>query len=497
MTPGAYDAPVRRYLQLPLWFVLGAVVATAFGIANDLRRESRDRVATANRLQLPATVADEGRVRYVNPRTDQELTVEPAWYGRDVPSEPGTDVAIEVDPANPEVVRLKGEFFRASNSYWEYVPIVAIPLLWWLARRRGFSNVRRLAASDEPTFSMLGAISPPRWLRHRCELNLYPIGAPPGAKAVCTIPVITTRGWPMGATFPVEVKGKPRPFGRVAVLADDEIFWLAGRSLRSSLVPRPTNSTSAPLKFRSAASPLLLGTRAQLRSIDEVKSVVLHGFALASVALLFVVTIITLMHAAEARQLQRDGLAVIALIVDHGRDTVTIEYRTPGGRTLRARSPASDPEDYPVGHRFPARADTEPPQRVRLDAEGFNSLTPIIGASVPLLVSGFLVARHWRRRLRARRAARRGPWYEADLWWADVSALLAAVGDGPSRLALASVPVSVHRLEPPTTSGSHRFLVAGDVTPSGTVAIWQSPRSSSRRPTLLVATCRPLPRSAR
>jgi hypothetical protein len=358
--------------------------------------------------------------------------------------------------------------------------------------------VRRLAASDEPTFSMLGAIAPPRSLRHRCELNLYPIGAPPGSKAVCTVPVISTRAWPMDAIFPVEVKGTPRPFGRVAVLGGDEILWPAGRALRSSLVPRPTRVASGPLQLRRlAVAPVFAGARVRLRSVDEVKSVVLHGFALGSVALLFVVTTVTLMHAAETRQLQRDGSAVIAVIVDHGRDTVAIEYRTGGGTTLQARSPASDPEDYPVGHRFPARADTERPQRARLDAERFNSLAPIIGASVPLLVSGILLTRHWVRRLRARRAARRGPWYQTDLWWADVSALLAAVGDGPSRLALASVRLSVHQLEPPTASGYRRFVVAGDIRPSGTIAMWQEPLSRNPRPTLLVSTCRALPRAVR
>ncbi|MDP9442688.1 MAG: hypothetical protein M3P34_11045, partial [Actinomycetota bacterium] len=255
---------VRRFLRRPLvWAMVGAGFGVfLFGLdLHAARTEERD---LRDALRLTGTVEGSYRrgttvpVRYFNPVTEQEVLVDVYLWREDLqPDRPGETVPLRVSPDDPDVVTVAGDRFPLFHNVVGYLPFVLVPVAVAVTRRLGISRSRRLAASPGATFAMLGSVSPRGRFSRRQDLQLYPLDAPPGAPPACAVPLVSARCLPAKVTvFPVEVKGEPRPFGRVVVRVGDEVLWPAGRALVTRRVPRPAQFTDvAALRARPAPEP--------------------------------------------------------------------------------------------------------------------------------------------------------------------------------------------------------------------------------------------------
>jgi hypothetical protein len=166
-----------------------------------------------------------------SPEQQVQTTFHVANYG-DVPA-PGATIAVEVGRDNPRAIRVEGLAVPADEDLVEIASLFALlslgPLLLrWFSLQRA----RRLIDRPDKSFVMTAALSAHRRGR-RPLLNLYPLDSNPSDAAVCVVPLAASHGLPVGGEyFTVDVKGSPRPFGRVvARLESGEILWPAARAL--------------------------------------------------------------------------------------------------------------------------------------------------------------------------------------------------------------------------------------------------------------------------
>jgi hypothetical protein len=466
----------------------------------DARGAAHDRRRLARALAVEAQVEPgrQGRtvpVRYHNPVTDQALDIRiDVWDIARLP-EPGERVPLEVDPADPEHAVLAGDRRPATAYVWWYVPLLAVPTLVAVLRQAGLRRAEALVAREADSFAMLGAVTPPGRLGRRSELHLYAADAAPGAAPLCSVALAATAGTPIGGpAFPVEVKGSPRPLGRVVARAGGRVLWPAGRALLAATAPHPAAVLD---RFDPVLDPALDAADADtdgamgLPLVPWWRAV---GFELAALAALTLaattVTAVTVARWGAALDLQRHGTAVVAEVVDGGTTTVGVAFEL-DGRAHAARAPVDDPGRYDLGRRYPARVDPADPGRVRLEAEPYDPVEPVVWGWLPAVATGAAVARRrwaWRR---ARRVAAAGP-------WARLHGSVRRVGAAHALLDLrhpatghlrCSVPVADAGLtsRPPPLA----LEAAGTLEPGGWVAV----RTPDRRP-LVVTGAATAPRVA-
>jgi hypothetical protein len=226
---------VTRWLRLPLWLLFaGSALATAFFVA-DVHTARQERAALDHGYHTTAVIATGWNggpsvpLSYPDPQTHQVVrTSTYVWNDALRPKRVGT-VDIDVSRTDPKRVRIAGDRFPAATNVPSYLSFIAIPLVVWLARRRTIRTTERLMASPAQVYAMEASITRGLLQLHP-RLQLFPLDAPNGSRPVCEVPVIDRRV--RKGTFPVEVKGTPRPSGRVvARAADGEILWPSGRAL--------------------------------------------------------------------------------------------------------------------------------------------------------------------------------------------------------------------------------------------------------------------------
>jgi len=352
---------------------------------------------------------------YDNPVTGQRLEVTARVWDEDLWPGPGAAVALRVDPGDPEHVFVAGDSYPTAANLWWYLPPVALPLLAWGGRRWSLRRARRLLDAPEPSFAMTGAIGPAAAGGRRCHLDVYPLDAAPGAAPLCSVPVLTTGGAPLGPTFPVEVKGGPRPLGRLVARHGDGLLWPGGRASLTASTPRPAAPPSSadprPIATVAAAAPV--GPRSPFRRAARSELLVL-ACTLAVVAL---VAMVTLTNARQARSVERDGVPVLARVVaqNDADGVVLVAYRLAGEERDRRGTAAVDfPSDHPVDRLYPARVDPRRQATLRLLLEPYEAREPILWSLVPAVVAAAVVARRrmaWRR---MRAVAGVGPWSPVD-----------------------------------------------------------------------------------
>jgi hypothetical protein len=207
-----------------------------------------------------AAVEDDGetKVRYRHPVTEQDV-VAPLWVWHErYRAEPGDEVRVIVQNDDPLSVQVEGDRFPVTENLVVYGLWVIGASIPFVARRFSMWRTERLAASAEPTFAMTGALVPSTPFA-RCHLQLFALDAPPAAEPLCSVRVLTTGHAPLlRRTFPVEVKGRPRPLGRVVAQTGGVVLWPAGRALgRRGGRGRPACRTAAaatPWPARSKAA---------------------------------------------------------------------------------------------------------------------------------------------------------------------------------------------------------------------------------------------------
>ena len=458
---------VTRYLWAPAWWPLLAVgLFGSLFVLEDLPA-SRAEVDPAEEAVVTGTAVRKGgdvEVRYRHPVTEQVVEAPLHVVRADLEPDPGEAVSLVVRRDDPLSVAVHGDDFPLTTNLLVYGLWVGGASLPVLARWFGTRRAERLAAGPEPTFAMSGALVASGHLR-RCHLELYPLDARPGAEPLCSVRVLTTAQAPLaGRTFPLEVKGSPRPFGRVVAQAGGTVLWPAGRALgRRGGRGRPAAAGGPPVPLRPTTAPAVRW-RARRRPFFEVAA----WLTLAAAVVFGAVLASTLSNAADADRTARHGRPVIGEVVGREGDTVVVlRYEADGSQATRA--PADFPRDYRVGIRFPIRLDPDDPGRARLDAEPYDVREPLVWGGLPLAAAAWWLARRWRTWRRNLRAARRGPWWRAEgrLVANDGRVGVVCLSNGED--VVAAVPVG----PPPDTGPAPTpVVVAGDRDPSGPAAVW-------------------------
>ena len=379
---------VRRYLTRPLWWALATAVLAGLlvlGETSDARRFDR---ILDHGTHLTATVADDYdggstvTLAYDHPELGRIADAE-AYRRRVDPPRAGAEVEIAVGAADPYDVVLVGDRFPAqavpTGLALVLVPL-GVTLLRWLDVRRS----RRLAAGADRSFVLLGAVDRPRSRfdidiarrlarRRPARLHLFPLDAATGDPPLCTVRLLTTAGLPVGGPpVRVEVKGSPRPFGRVVARVDGRVLLPRGRALGWSdrHVGLPSADTRPPAPW---TPPHVVPWRSPVPAL------------VVAVLVGVVATGVTLRNWGAAEDVQDHGIPVVATIAGNdGGTTLEVTYRLPGAaEQIEGRAPVDFPEDWKVGRRYPAHVDPSNPTRARLDASPYDPWLPLTFAWLP------------------------------------------------------------------------------------------------------------------
>ena len=417
MTPARVSATVRRHTWRPVWYsvLLLAVTLLLWGSARHDGHRQQDVYADGFAVEVHVADSYDGGdlvpVSYVHPLTGRTETE--VWLWRADGPEAGSDVGARVDRFDPHDVLLDTDEYPVTSVadlllgvLLSLIPAATVGLRMFAVRR-----LRRLASGNGPSFAMLAAISGTWPFGRRARLHLFPLDARPGTAPLCSVPLLVSVGLPAGSAFPVEVKGSPRPLGRVIVRHGNDVLWprVRGASLTST-VRRPALLAEPP-PFPPADGAVAPPATSWIR-----RAAVAGAAGAGALALLVAVAAVTLVHWSQARRLEQHGVEVVAEVIeaDSGGYALGVEYSLPGEDTVREGRAAVDfPEDWDLGDRYPAVVDPDSPELLRLRTVPYDPMEPVIWAALPLAaVLGFAI---WlaHRSGRQRRAAS-GAWVNAD-----------------------------------------------------------------------------------
>jgi hypothetical protein len=284
----------------------------------------------------------------------------------------GDEIVVVYDLDDPYRVEPRDHHVRRDLTPWIVAGgIVAIAgslaAMQWSARRQ-----RSLAADESTAFGMLGVLHHSK-LSIVPRLSLYALDSVAGERPVCTLRLADIRvDGPGDACFPVEVKGIPRPTGLVVARVGDTVLWPRGRALVGARHQRPVRV--APAEIREA------------RNVRHF----LTWLAVCGFCGLLVTATVTLVSTRGARATEKwvaEGRRAVATIVSRNERSVDVDVVV-GGSTRPAvlmAAPVDYPDDYDPGQKYPAvvRADGG---RVRLLAEPYDSVEPILWAAIPTAV---------------------------------------------------------------------------------------------------------------
>ncbi|HUR77339.1 MAG TPA: hypothetical protein VMZ22_05290 [Acidimicrobiales bacterium] len=412
---------------------------------------------------------DELKVRYRHPVTRQLVTATVGFGERVQAPRPGAAIRVVVEHDDPLSVTAAGGGsplpLRTNAPLYAVVTLAAgLP---WLYRRFHIRRAERLAESPTTTFAMRGALFKSRF--GRSYLSLYALDAVAGADPLCSVRVLTTAMAPQSeVAFALEVKGSPRPLGRVVASCGDNVFWPAGASLALRRNRRrPIAESRSPVRLAPVPDPQLAWHARPWRFLA------VPGAALvASLALTAVVTGVTLQQSGEAQRWWDRAVPAVGTVIAHsGEDAyVVVRYRR-AGRLREARAPVYYDSDYSTGIKYPIRVDPQRAGSIRLESEPYDTVEPIawslatLAAALPWLLHRLAA---WRR---FTRAARKGPWRRAVGRFEGLGGLDAVslgVGDGDH--VVVTLPVGHAHVR---DADHFELLVAGELDPGNSVAAWR------------------------
>ncbi|MGH9178045.1 MAG: hypothetical protein ACRD0N_05770, partial [Acidimicrobiales bacterium] len=243
MTGRERPPAVTRFRNSTLWLPVAVLAGVGWAfVIEDLPASRPARLDPAEEVALDGRVlgrapGDSVEVGYFHPTTEQEVEAEVhVWDGDLVPERGGT-LRLIVRRDDPLSAAAAGDAMPLTANLGGYAILVAGACLPAAMRRFFVWRTERLAGAEAPSFAMAATLTPHR-RRFRCDLHLYPLDAAEQAPPVCTVAVLTTGQARIGSqVFPVEVKGSPRPLGRVVARSGAAILWPAGRAGRRSAHP--------------------------------------------------------------------------------------------------------------------------------------------------------------------------------------------------------------------------------------------------------------------
>jgi hypothetical protein len=459
---------VTRFRNSTLWLPLAvvAVLGWAFVVedlpaSRPVRLDSAREVAVTGRV-LGRTPGGAVEVGYYHPTTEQDIEAEVEVWDGDLVPERGGNLRLIVRRDDPLAAAAAGDATPLTANLAGYAMVIAGACLPAAMRRFSVRRTEHLAEAEVPSFAMVAALTPHR-RRHRGELHLYALDATERARPVCTVPVLTTGQARIGSqVFPVEVKGSPRPLGRVVARTAGAVLWPAGRAGRRSVHPRPPGPSQPVEPLPAADAPPARPGPTSLRMGLRQEAVLLGG-ALATMA---VIVAVTLQHQADARRLVANGIPVLAEVVRHEGvdDVVVLRYRANGAGHL-TKAPADVATDYRKGVSYPIRLDPDDPARARLDAEPYDASEPIVWGAMPAAAALVWFGVRWRGWRANRRAAEGGPW--SQVWAsgaADVGELV--LTDEHGRVVCGVIAPGAWVSQPTPA------VVAGAAEPGAPAALW-------------------------
>ena len=482
MTPAGRPDAVRRFARRPLWWALLAVVALGWIYLDDSitsRRTDRAFDAGPSAVAEVEEVAPGGGavlVSFVHPDTGTRIrTMTELWSVDPAPS-PGDEVAIDISVDDPTRVALAGDRRRPIASLGFAAGLAAVPFVFFAGRVIGLRRSRRLMAAGGPSFSMLGALRSSGRLRPHVVLDLYPLDAPVAGSPLCSLPLLHTGGLPMGRSHEVEVKGTPRPLGRVVARAGDgTVLWPRGRASwrtwSSDEGSRPIPGTlPAPVPFEDLDRPQWTNRWA---GFPPALAMAVAG-ALAFGLLVSAATWINRTIAAGA---DRSDLIVLGTVVGRnpGFAEITVRFRPPGAgddaEDLDAVLVVDDDDLHPEDSTVALRIDPDDPANIRLVSEPYNAVVPAVWGWLPMVFAGMAAVSWLSVARRNRKAAGRG-WRRVPSWRLMATDLI-AVGflDASTASCVVRVPERFAGRWPIESQGWRDVHVAGSMAPGDPAAL--------------------------
>jgi hypothetical protein len=328
--------------------------------------------------------------------------------GADV--EEGARIEIAYDADDPYRVMPTDEGAQPDLTPWIVAGAVALAvatfiLMHWSARR-----ARSLAADDSTAFAMLASIHHSR-LSVVPRLSLYPVDSRPGDRPVCTVRLADIRvDVPSERCFEVEVKGIPRPGGRVVVRRGGSILWPRGRALLTARYQRPSlarpQKTSGrpsgelpPPAWPPSQVDLPVGGVPEQRDPKVVGRFLLWLAVIGGVGVVItsVVALITFHKADAIDRWSASGSPAVATIVSHNDLSVNVDVvlETAADAPPRAMlAPVDYPQDYDPGRKYPAVVSPDG-QQVRLRAEPYDPVEPVLWWGIPTAIALWWSIRRW------------------------------------------------------------------------------------------------------
>ncbi len=267
---------------------------------------------------------------------------------------------------------------------------VTVAASQWTARQ-----TRRLATAESTAFRMLAVIHRGRWSVVP-RLSLYPLDSEVGDSSVCTVRLADISAHSSGrGCDEVEVKGFPRPGGRVLVRRDDVVLWPRGRALVSEGQHRLASTASRPPPFAPPTAPSSPAWGAPTPIGRAGRRHVFHALrwfaaaAAAGIAVTLVVAVVTTAHERATDRWVATGLPAVATIADRDDTdfTVAVDVAVAGDpdATRSMMAPVDFPEEYEDGRRYPAVVSNDF-THVRLLTEPYDRVEPILWFAIPTAI---------------------------------------------------------------------------------------------------------------
>jgi hypothetical protein len=374
---GSWSSPRTTFVR---WAVLFApwLILVAVLVASTLRSDRADLAELmASGGRATATIVSAHHhftdVSYVNDRVGQVVVTDTTVDG-DV----GDVREVVYDPVNPFRVRPADEPVRGDLTWLVVTVAVAAAVLTlgvmqWSARR-----FRRIARDDSVSFRMLAVTHGRSWQKVPF-VSLFALDVDPGDRCVCTVRLADPDAVELDAPFEVDVKGLPRPGGRLVVRRSDVTLWTRGRAL---LTARRRWEPHRPPARVPRRDPVPLWSAIALTA--------------GGVVLVVAVVIVTSMQGDAVDAWMAVGRPAVATVADRDdpEDLLAVDVVVHGVPSdVRAMfAPVRDPGEYETGQRFPAVV-SQDGTRVRLLAEPYDRATPRWWAAVSSVFVAWLLLR--------------------------------------------------------------------------------------------------------
>jgi hypothetical protein len=478
VTPAGRPDAVRRFVRRPLWWALLTLVALGWIFLDDTITSDRTDAALDAGRTAVATV--EGAIpgggavllRYEDPASGATIRTVTELWSVDPPPEPGAEVSIDIDGDDPTRVALAGDRRRPTASLGFELGLALVPLVFYAGRVVGGRRTERLMSARGPSFSMLGALRSSGRLRPHVVLDLYPLDTAAAGPPLCSVPLLHTGAVPLGRSYRVEVKGSPRPLGRVvARVGEHTVLWPRGRA---SWTTRPLgDEPSAPRPGQLPTVPLVEDLdRPKWTNVWTSFPPVLAMTVAGTLAFGLLVTATTTFNRSVAARADRSPEVVLGTVVerDAGFAEITVRYRPPdAGDEIDAVLVVDDDDLHPEWSTVALRVDPGDPENVRLASEPYDAVVPLVWGWLPAFGAGLVTAAWLSVARRNRRAAGPG-WRRVAGWRLTGTDLIAlALPDAATASCAARLPARLAAQWP--HESAREVHVAGSMAPGDAIAV--------------------------